>query len=345
MRDHRAGAALVAVLLAFRAVAASAQGAAEARLAFVGDTGTGDENQRRVRDQLLQWRPPQVFLLGDNIYESGARRDFGERFDAVYTPVMRAGSRFHSTLGNHDVKYCQAATGTRLPADGTAYAVSGLRCDVRAQLTHAGFGYLNGRRYYSVPSDASGSPVVEVFVLDSNTLRSSQSKLLPVQQDLAQLEWLDAALGASRARWKVVILHHPPHSPAVPVRYFFVVPIGGGRAREGRLDEELTPILRRHGVDVVFAGHNHFYARMAPQNGIRYFVSGGGGRRTYDHAREPGYVLAGGAFYHFVYVRATAEVFEYYTIDAAGAVRDAGFWRKGEAADRAFPRGTRPPLP
>ena len=31
-------------------------------------------------------------------------------------------------------------------------------------------------------------------------------------------------------------------------------------------------------MDVVFAAHNHFYARMIPQDGIRYFVSGNYGR-------------------------------------------------------------------
>jgi hypothetical protein len=94
---------------------------------------------------------------------------------------------------------------------------------------------------------------------------------------------------------------------------------------------------------VVLAGHNHFYARMVPQDGIRYFVSGGGGRSAYEFKDQPGYVAAGGGFYHFLYVRLTRDRFEYYAIDRDGRSRDAGWWAKGDAADHPLPAGTRPP--
>jgi hypothetical protein len=137
----------------------------------------------------------------------------------------------------------------------------------------------------------------------------------------------------------VVIMHHPPHSPTTSARSFFFVPIGGGRTREFQLDRQLTPILRQHRVDVVFAGHNHFYARMVPQEGIRYFVSGGGGRKTYGFERAPGYVAAGDDWYHFVSVRVTPTTFTYRVIDEDGELRDSGWWAKGDAADRALAEG------
>jgi hypothetical protein len=31
-------------------------------------------------------------------------------------------------------------------------------------------------------------------------------------------------------------------------------------------------------VDVVFAGHEHFYERIKPQKGVYYFISGAGGK-------------------------------------------------------------------
>ena len=96
-------------------------------------------------------------------------------------------------------------------------------------------------------------------------------------------------------------------------------------------------------MDVVFAGHNHFYARMFPQDGIRYFVSGGGGRRIYGFAPQPGYVAQGGVFLHYVYVRLTDSRFEYYTIDSRGRARDGGSWAKGDARDTLFPPNTFPP--
>jgi len=134
-----------------------------------------------------------------------------------------------------------------------------------------------------------------------------------------------------------VVMHHPPHSPTTGAKNFFFVPIGGGRTREFQLDQQLSPILRKHRVDVVFTGHNHFYARMLPQEGIRYFVSGGGGRKTYGFEDSPGYVAAGGDWYHFVSVRVTPASLTYRAIDRYGVVRDAGWWAKGDAADRTLP--------
>lgn len=334
-----------AVFLAFLAAATLHGQARESRIVFVGDTGTGGSNQRAVRDQMLRFPSSLAFLLGDNIYERGSRELIGPYFDQVYQPVMAKGTRFHATLGNHDVSTCSTRRLTiePLPDDADAYRWDILRCDVKAQLTHAPFGYIGGKRYYSVRTDAATPPLGEVFVMDSNTLHTSQTKLAPLQTDRAQVEWLERSLASSNARWKMVIMHHPMHSPAVPIKTFLFVPYSEGRAREIQLERQLAPILKRAGVDVVLAGHNHFYARMVPQDGIRYFVSGGGGRSVYEPKDQTGYVAAGGGYYHMLYVRLTNDRFEYYAIDRDGRSRDAGWWGKGDAADHPLPPGTLPP--
>ena len=306
-------------------------------IAFLGDGGVGDSHQRRVRDQMMKDGPNWVFLLGDNIYSEGDRRLFGPRYDDVYGPMMTKGTVFHAALGNHDVEGCDATPLNPLPADARAYVADGLRCNARYHLAHTSFGYVRNLRYYSVPLPAV-EPLAEVFVLDSNTLKTSQSKLL-LREDTAQIQWLDQALGASKARWKIAIMHHPPHSPTTGAKYFFFVPIGGGRTREFQLDEQLRPLLQKHKVDVVFTGHNHFYARMAPQGGIRYFVSGGGGRKTYGFDGDPSYVRSGGDYYHFMSVRISPSAFSYRTIDEDGRLIDSGWWAKGDTADRVLPAG------
>jgi hypothetical protein len=334
-----AGAAAVLWLAAAPPVGQT-QSERQVRMVFMGDTGTGDANQYAVRDQLLR-RPPQfVFLLGDNIYTKGRPRLFKSRYDDVYAPVMGKGARFHAALGNHDVYECTLADFRPLPPNRDAYRWKDTGCEVDEHLDHDLFGYVNERRYYSVASDASGEPLAEVFVLDSNTLGIASTLLPPAGQDTAQVEWLDRTLGVSRARWKIIIMHHPPHSPTASNTF---LGLGDGRIREVRLDNQLKPILARHRVDVVMAGHNHFYARMFPQDGVRYFVSGGGGRRIYGYAPQPGYVAMGGVFLHYIYTRVTNDRFEYYTIDSRGRSRDAGWWSKGDARDRLFPPGTFPP--
>lgn len=56
----------------------------EARVVFVGDTGTGDRRAQDVRDSILSTARSaglsHVFLLGDNIYENGAAEDIERRF-------------------------------------------------------------------------------------------------------------------------------------------------------------------------------------------------------------------------------------------------------------------------
>jgi hypothetical protein len=336
--------AVLAVLLPLLAAGTLRGQVRESRLIFLGDGGTGGSDQRAVRDQMLRFPASIAFLLGDNIYERGAKDQIGSRFDQIYQPVMAKGMQFHAALGNHDVSFCTTRTAPleAIPDDADAYRWDILRCDVKAQLTHPPFGYLGGKRYYAVRLDAANPPLGEVFVMDSNTLHTSQSKLGALETDRAQIEWLERALSASSARWKMVIMHHPMHSPSVPVKFFLFVPYSEGRAREIQLEKQLAPILKRHKVDAVLCGHNHFYARMVPQDGIRYFVSGGGGRSVYEPKSEPGYVAAGGGFYHFLYVRLTNDRFEYYAIDSDGRSRDAGWWGKGDAADHAFPAGTLP---
>lgn len=336
-RFRAAGAAaLLGLLLA-------AQGPAQepdVRLGFLGDSGTGDANQAAVRDQLLRRVPHLVFMLGDNIYTKGRPRFFGSRYDDVYGAVMRRGASFHAALGNHDVYDCAGAAVNPLPPNRDAYRWREVGCEVEDHLAHRSFGYLSERRYYSVVTDGGPQPLAEVFVVDSNTLGIAATKLPPAGDDRAQVEWLDRSLGLSRARWKVVTMHHPPHSP---IARRGILGFGEGRIREVRLDNQIGPILRKHKVDAIFAGHNHFYARMLPQEGIRYFVSGGGGRGIYGFYPAPGYVAAGGAFLHFIYVRLTPSRFEYYAIDSRGRSRDAGWFGKGDASDRLLPPGALPP--
>ena len=261
-RSLAGGLALVAVsaLLVMRTGAQEA----EVRLAFIGDGGTGDANQAAVRDQILRFLPRYLFLLGDNIYSDGRGAYIRSRFDDVYRPLLLRGVVIHSALGNHDVQECLGAEAEPLPVNADAYRWRERRCDVEEHLGHGPFGYQDRRRYYSVVSDPGPSPLVEVFVLDSNTLAGTQSKT-PLRPDRAQVEWLDRALGASRARWKLLAMHHPPHSPVAKNGF---LGFGDGRVPEVALKNQLQPILARHPVDAVLAAHNHFYARMFPQAGV-----------------------------------------------------------------------------
>lgn len=84
--------------------------------------------------------------------------------------------------------------------------------------------------------------------------------------DKKQVEWLNSELAKDTSEWKIAFFHHPPYSS------------GGKHGSDTQLREVVEPIFLKHGVNVVFAGHEHFYERLKPQKGIFYFISGAGGK-------------------------------------------------------------------
>jgi 3',5'-cyclic AMP phosphodiesterase CpdA len=84
--------------------------------------------------------------------------------------------------------------------------------------------------------------------------------------DKKQIDWLNEKLATDTAEWKIAYFHHPPYSS------------GGAHGSDTKLREIVEPIFLKHGVDVVFAGHEHFYERIKPQKGITYFVIGSSGQ-------------------------------------------------------------------
>ncbi|MDQ3802741.1 MAG: metallophosphoesterase [Acidobacteriota bacterium] len=84
--------------------------------------------------------------------------------------------------------------------------------------------------------------------------------------DKRQVKWLEEQLAKDTSEWKVAFFHHPPYSS------------GKAHGSSTGLREVVEPIFLRYGVNVVLAGHEHFYERLKPQKGIYYFISGAGGK-------------------------------------------------------------------
>ena len=86
---------------------------------------------------------------------------------------------------------------------------------------------------------------VQFFLLDSN-------RELPYL--LTQRDWLKAQLEQSRARWKIVVLHHPLFSI---------------RSKSRNLIQRwvFNDLLETYDVDLVLQAHEHAYARMTDHEG------------------------------------------------------------------------------
>jgi len=108
---------------------------------------------------------------------------------------------------------------------------------------------MEGKEYYRF---TSGN--VAFYALNSNYM------------DKKQVDWLQSELAKDRSEWKIAFFHHPPYSS------------GGKHGSDTSLRKVVEPIFVQHNVNVVLAGHEHFYERIKPQKGIFYFISGAGGK-------------------------------------------------------------------
>ena len=126
---------------------------------------------------------------------------------------------------------------------------------------------MDGKLYYSFkPSKQS----VRFFALESTYL------------DPEQVAWVEKELKDSNSDWKIPYFHHPPYSS------------GDRHGSDTRLREVLEPLFVRYNVSVVLSGHDHFYERIKPQNGIVYFVVGSGGQLRKGNIDKGSGLTAGG---------------------------------------------------
>lgn len=83
----------------------------------------------------------------------------------------------------------------------------------------------------------------------------------------AQEQWLRRELAATTEKCTLAFWHHPRYS--------------SGLHGSDSSVEPLWVALSEAGADVVLAGHDHHYERLAPQRGLRTFIVGTGGKSLY----------------------------------------------------------------
>jgi hypothetical protein len=124
--------------------------------------------------------------------------------------------------------------------------------------------------------------------------------------------------------------------------------VGAHRAASGRGD--LLPIFRRHGVDMVFAGHSHGYQRFRPMyapgenvaHPITFVVTAGGGAPLHRLEMDP-YLAAGSFAYHFLVLKVDGDVLEGRAVAEDGTELDSFTIRKpGGRMERAYRRTALP---
>jgi predicted phosphodiesterase len=237
-----------------------------------------------------------------------------------FTFVLMAGDNIYegpASAEDYRVKF-EEPYRALLQAGVKFFAVLGNHDDPR-QVSYQLFN-MEGERYYTFrpPTNllARLTEDVQVFAFDSTNF------------DAGQRAWIERELARSKARWKIALMHHPLYSPG---RY---------QAQSWRLRRRIEPLLVAGGIDVVFSGHEHLYARMTLQHGVQHVISGAAGSLRRGDARPRTFVAR--SFdddFHFVlaeidggelYLQAISR--EGRTIDAALLEEKAALTARGREA-------------
>lgn len=210
------------------------------RVVVLGDFGMGNKAQFDVAKAIAELHRRQPFqfgiTVGDNFYQHGVSSIHDPKWETRWEqPYSRLGFPFYPTLGNHDY-----------------YG------DVQSQLEYqspSGSWRMVARQF------VLRGGLADWFALDTTDTRTEQ------------YAWLDKALSASSAHWKIVYGHHPIYS-------------AGSHGDSKTLEARLLPVIRGRAVLYV-AGHDHDLQYLKPVDGTHLVISGGGGGRLRQLHRDP----------------------------------------------------------
>jgi len=209
--------------------------------AALGDNGSGGRQAMAVATELARTYRAAPFGVVALLGDICYYGPIQKRFDDVFRKPL--GPLIDAGVG------FELAIGNH---DGNLdYSQAGLE-EIEAELALLG----TPGRYYTTTHGP-----VDFFYLDSSV------PSLSGVNGAGQLAWLDDVLARSTNQWRVVCMHHPPFS-------------SGYHGSALHVRERVVPILERHRVDLVLAGHDHHYERTRPIDGVTYVVSGGGCKRT-----------------------------------------------------------------
>ena len=242
-------------------------------------------------------------VLGDFGDGSRAQYQLGQQMKRVhdvfpYELVITVGDNIYGSERPQDfVRKFETPYKGILDAGVKFYASLGNH-DAREQRYYKLFN-MEGKTFYSFKAPKQN---VRFFALESSYL------------DRAQIDWIEKELQGSGEDWKIPYFHHPPYSS------------GGRHGSDADVREVLEPLFLEHNVSVVMTGHDHFYERLKPQNGIAYFVVGSGGKLRRGNLRDNSTLTAKGndTEQSFLVVEIAGDEMHFNAVSRSGQVFDSG---------------------
>nr|WP_290223358.1 metallophosphoesterase [Trichocoleus desertorum] len=161
------------------------------------------------------------------------------------------------------------------------------------------------RGKYSDPVPQESQQAKELSQLDQDAWGYGQHIFEPIAQGSKQYQWLQQELNSpefQQAKYKVVMLHHPPHSLGGNVVPPYTDPVTvSDRAPNGTIQvvryeyppendyliRDVMPLLESAGVQLVFYGHCHVWNRFVSPSGMNFLETSNVGNSYGAYVDQP----------------------------------------------------------
>jgi hypothetical protein len=130
-----------------------------------------------------------------------------------------------------------------------------------------------------------------------------------------QYTWLQNDLAGSTKPWKFIYLHEPGWSAA------------GGHPNNTEVQQYIEPLCEQFNIAILFAGHNHYYARALVNgtNGtsVQHITCAGGGAPLYIPDLSQPNIVTASSTYHYCKINIISnDQLEFQAVSITGAVID-----------------------
>ena len=264
---------------------------------IVGDTRSGHSQHLQLLERLNQEEFDFYVNSGDLVSSGEVDEDWEYFFDIE--KIILPNHTLFPTIGNHDEDAGQAEL------------------------------YVG---HFEIPDDNSGKEEYYSFTYGNVhfTVLDGHVNITP-QWLCIQLIFMGDCFSGEQMAWLENDLLQAQADPIVD-HIIVMTHIGPYSSKEGRSGSaqmrSLMPLFMQYGVDLILAGHDHYYERGLSNNGIPYVISGGGGAGLYTPDNDntllyPHSYAVRNKVNHYGVVNVTGTLMEFTFTDINGAIIDS----------------------